>query len=109
MLGLVLLYFIGRYFYYLAEDYGKSKWGFAILGVISYYAGTFLFGITFGIFYEIFGSGSIEDFSDIAIGLMALPFGIATCAGLYYLLKRIWSKEEKFDPTIIDQIGEQEG
>ena len=34
MLGLVLLYWIGKYFYKLAEEYDKSKWGFAILGLV---------------------------------------------------------------------------
>ncbi len=44
MLGLFLLYFIGKIFYQLAEAHNKNKWVFAILGVIAYYAGTFLGG-----------------------------------------------------------------
>jgi hypothetical protein len=44
MLGLVFIYFIGRYYYKLAENHNRSKWGFAVLGVATYYGGTFAAG-----------------------------------------------------------------
>ena len=34
MLGIVLWYFIGKSFADLADDYGKSRWGYGILGVV---------------------------------------------------------------------------
>lgn len=105
MLGLILIYFIGKNFYKLAEAHGKSKWGFAILGVISYYFGTFVFGMIIGIIIELWSTSSIDDFSDMQLGFMALPFGILTCVGLYYLLKRLWKKDEKVDEVLIDDIG----
>lgn len=42
MLGLSLLYFIGKYFYRLAEGFNKNKWYFAFLGNIVDYVGTFI-------------------------------------------------------------------
>ncbi|MEL6650057.1 MAG: hypothetical protein AAFQ87_04545 [Bacteroidota bacterium] len=108
-LGLVfgLLYAIGRYFYYLAEDHGKSRWGFAILGIVSYYVGTILFSLLFLLAYDIFDLVSFNEADNTALNVLSIPFGIAFCIGFYHLLKRIWSKQEKFDPNIIDQIGEQ--
>ncbi|TDN87659.1 hypothetical protein DET49_111107 [Salegentibacter sp. 24] len=38
MLGLLLLYWIGKYHYRLAGEYDKSQWGFTILGIVAYYA-----------------------------------------------------------------------
>ncbi|MBK9451990.1 MAG: hypothetical protein IPN95_21740 [Bacteroidetes bacterium] len=90
MLGLILLYFIGKRFYDLANTYEKSPWPFAILGVVTYYAGTFLFGILLGITLEIFSPGTLDDMNDFVVGLIAMPFGILCSVGLFYLLRRIW-------------------
>ncbi|MDC8006326.1 hypothetical protein POV27_19890 [Aureisphaera galaxeae] len=108
MLGIILIYFIGKYFYNLAEDHNKSKWGFAIAGVLSYYAGTFIFGVLFAFYIEIWSNSSIYDYSDIGLGLMAVPFGLLTCAGFYFLLKRMWKKDKKVDEDLIDDIGKSE-
>lgn len=91
MIGLILLYFVGKAFYDLAGRHNKSQWGFAILGVVSYYAGLFLGGFLLAIVAEL-GYWSIEELSDTAIGFMALPLGVLTCWGTYMLLKNTWTK-----------------
>ncbi len=94
MLGLLLLYFIGKYFYDLAGSYGKPKWGYAILGIISYYAGTFIGGLVIGFVYvQTSDPMAIDGIPDLALGLLVLPFGLAACWVLYTLLKRHWDKE----------------
>ena len=108
MLGLLLIYFIGKYFYNLAEEHHKSKWGYAILGVVSYYLGTILAGIAFAIIFELWGSTSIDQMSEIALNFMALPFGILMCVGLYYFLKKRWEKSIHIEADIIDEIGASE-
>lgn len=106
MLGLVLIYFIGKYFYKLAEEFGKNKWGFAILGVVTYYTGAFLGGIILGLISIIWEDFNIEYMSDMQLGLMAIPFGLLTCFGVYSLLKRIWTKYQKEEEVVsIDDIG----
>ncbi len=105
MLGLILLYWIGKYFYKLAEEYDKSKWGFAILGIVVYYAGTFAFGITFGIIAEITNPGLIEGFNETLLGLIALPFGILSCYLLYKYLEKTWEKNKPNPNKLIDEIG----
>lgn len=103
MLGLVLLYFLGKAFYKLAEQHDRHKWGFGILGVVSYYAGTFIAGFIIAILYELQEGSSIDDVSDIQLSFMALPFGLLTCWGLYAFLKKQWNKKSIIeDSTILD-------
>ena len=87
MLGLVLIYFLGKSFYQLAQQYDKSPWGYAVLGVISYYAGTFIAGILLVILMEINSAGSIDDTNEFVLGLVALPFGLLCAWGLYKFLE----------------------
>ncbi len=92
MIGLFLIYFIGRAFYELAFEYDKSRWGFAIVGVISYYAGANIGGLGIilvaGLLLEI----DITTSSGIMINLMSVPFGLLACWGLYRILKSNWEK-----------------
>jgi uncharacterized YccA/Bax inhibitor family protein len=101
MLGLVLLYWIGKYFYRLAEDYEKSKWGYAILGVVVYYLGTFIFAMLIAIFALDF----LNDESDLVISLISLPFGILSCYLLYKYFEKTWEANAPKNDNIIDQIG----
>ena len=93
MLGLLLIYFIGKYFYQLAELYCKNKWVFAILGVATYYAGTIVFGFGLGIYAVMTENNSVFEINDVVIGLMALPFGLLATWGLYASLNNSWKKK----------------
>ena len=94
MLGLILLYWLGKYFYLLAEKHNKHKWGFAILGVISYYAGSFIAGMIIGVAIIYFqGEYALDEMSDISMSLISLPFGLLSTWGLYQFLKKRWQKE----------------
>jgi len=90
--GLFLLYYIGKSFYELARAYQKSTWGFAILGVASYYFGTILGALLITLYVELITESSIDDVSEIALNLMSIPFGLVLCWGTYRLLKKSWSK-----------------
>lgn len=105
MLGLVLLYWIGKYFYKLAEEYTKNKWGFAILGIGVYYLGTFIFGIIFMIIGEVITPGYIDTFNETLLSFIALPFGILSCYLLYKYLQKTWKKNDPRKNNLIDQIG----
>ena len=64
MLGLLLLYFVGKYFYNLAKEYNKSNWGFAILGIVVYYGGIIIFSFIIGIVAEIISPGFFDTFNE---------------------------------------------
>ena len=90
MLGLLIIYFIGKKFFDLAREFDKNKWGFAIAGVGSYYVGTFIGGVIITICLDIFLDKSIEEMDEFGLALIALPFGLLASWGLFVLLKRNW-------------------
>ncbi len=109
LLGILFLFFIGKYFYNLANQYNKSPLGYAILGIVSYYFGTILFMVFLGLGMEIFNSESIDFENNKLLSLISIPFGLLSCYLLYIFLKKTWSKnllsEDEIN-KIIDEIGE---
>jgi len=106
MLGIILIYFLGKAFYDLAVSYDKHqyKWGYAILAVACYYAGAIIGGIALVILYELFGMGNMDDLSDRLVGLLAVPFGLLTCWIAYRVLERRWGNQiiKNSDNDILD-------
>ncbi len=93
MLGLILIYFVGKAFYALAEKHGKQKWLYAILGVLSYYFGIFSAGIALGAVEALNPDIMLPD-NDLVLSLMTLPVGVLFCWGFYRLLKYNWEKSK---------------
>ena len=90
-------------FYDLAELHHKNKWGYAILGVASYYIGTFIFGVVLAIFSEVFELGLFDGMNDWSLNMLALPFGLLASWGTYSFLKRDLKKRKKlFQDDILD-------
>lgn len=108
MLGIILLYFIGKKFYELADDYHKSKWVFAILGVVIYYVGAFIVGLIIGVFELIIETNFIETANKFVLALIELPFGILSCYVLYSYLEKRWKKEKPLINDLISKIGNKE-
>ena len=106
MLGIILLYFVGKMFYDLVGKYKNDKtarWIYAIIAVISYYAGTFLGGVLLGL-GEVYGLWYISDLNDLILGFIALPFGILTVVVFYQILKlNLAKKKEVQDSDLIDE------
>jgi hypothetical protein len=103
MIGILLLiYFAGRSFYNLAGQHNKNQWAFAILGVVSYYAGIFTGGIIIGIVLELYAPGAVDTMNETVLSLMTIPVGILTCWLTYTLLKRNWSKPTEIERNTLD-------
>ena len=98
------MYFIGKSFYTLAADYGKHQWGFAILGVVTYYACTFTFGILLGIAMAFYDLDALERMSDFVLGLIAVPVGLLGALGLYYILKAVWERNRNMTNELRDNF-----
>ena len=93
MIALVLIYWVGKAFYNLAGNHQKSEWGFAILGVVSYYAGLFCAAFLIGIFMIIaLETTEFDSRTEMAVSLCSIPFGVLACWGFYKLLERQWGK-----------------
>jgi len=95
MVGLILLYFVGKAFYDMAGRHNKGRWLFAILGVGTYYAGLFIGAMIVAIGYELF-IGSVDEVNENLLGLFGLPFGVLACWGFYRILKSRWETKETF-------------
>ena len=95
MLSIVLIYFLGKYFYDLAERYNKNAWGYAILGVVTYYVGSFIGGIIIVIFMEMSSPGAVTEMGDFLLGLMSLPAGLLAVWGLHRYLSNRFKAELK--------------
>lgn len=105
MIGIILLYWIGKYFYKLAETFEKSKWGYAILGIITYYGSIVLIGIVIGILFEVISPGAIDGINETLLGILMLPFGILSCYLLYKFLEKKWEKQQPNPVELINDIG----
>ena len=97
MLGILLIYIIGRIFYDLAAIFQKRKWVYTLLGILSYYFGTIAVGIVMAIYFEMYSDRSIDTISDLTITFIAFPFGVLTCILFYTLLKNTWTQEISSD------------
>lgn len=102
-LGLFLIYWLGKRFYTLAEKYNQNKWLFAILGVIIYYFGQFVYGMILVILSEFFYLDI--DIDNVVYSLIGIPIGALFCYAFYYFLEKHW-KSKKVEPVEnIDNIG----
>lgn len=104
MLGIILIIFIGKHFFKLAESYNKNKWLYAILGIVSYYAGSAIGGIIIGLLSELFGWYLDFDNNLILIAI-AIPFGLGTVALFHYLLKKNFEQNKPEPIQSIEDIG----
>lgn len=102
MPGIVLLYFIGKYFKHLAELNRKKPWTWAILGVVIYFAGTFIGGIAIaGICIAI--EYDINQLPEMLINLMAFPFGLLAAWISYRMMEKSWSKQSLDETNTLDE------
>ena len=104
MLGLLFIYWIGKYFYELAQKFNKSKWGFAILGLVAYYGSQLIIGFVLGLLNEIFELG-IDFENNIGLNLLGIPVGGLCCYFLYNYLEKKWKKEFVNPLAEIEAIG----
>lgn len=102
MLSILFLYYIGKQFYDLAELNNKSKWGFGILGVVSFYAGTFVSGIILAL---LMSPEAVESMNDLVLGLISIPLGLVFAWIFYKILEHNWSKlqDNYVEGDILDQ------
>lgn len=110
IIGIFLIYFLGKTFYELAKKAGKStslQWLFAVLGVLSYYVGTFVGALIVFLCIDFFLPQYYDLMdNDIATTLIGLVFGILGCWIFYTVLKNMWNKQDRTtyieDENILD-------
>lgn len=114
MLGIILLYYVGKPFYELAEVHLKNKWLWAILGCLIYYLGTIIAGLGLFIMFDIADYESRA--TKFLIELFCVPFGLLAAWGFYKALENSWKKKSNsanadidiLDDFLIKRIEEEE-
>lgn len=108
LVDIIFIIIAGKYFMQLAEQYGKSKWGYAVLGIISYYGAAFLFALGYGFILGLFFPDQFDVLDGSMLILLAVAFGLVVCIILYQILRRKWKREAKMIPSknVIDEIGQ---
>ena len=107
MLGILLIYWIGKYFYQLAEKFNQNKWLYAILGIVVFYAAQLFFGILLGGIDTIFDLG-INFEENIGLDLLGIPIGALACYLFYKLLNKVWKRDVVIIKDSIQDIGKSE-
>lgn len=98
MLGLLLIYSVGKQFYDLAKKHNRSGWLFAILGILTYYASQFILGILIGVIFVITDQPISPDM-DVWFTIGGIVLGAGITYLFYQLLKRQWTKK----PVVIER------
>lgn len=105
MLGLLLIYLLGKYFYDLALEYNKPPWKYAVIGVLSYYLGIALGGGFMGIMLEWTSPGSVDRINDFLLGLICIPFGLLMAKLTYiHLQKRFANPPRRKNSSLATSI-----
>lgn len=100
-LSYIFLFYVGFYFYRLAENHEKNKWLFALIGIATY----FLSLIIYPLYLRFFIGDEIEDFDITSISLKSFLIGLIIVFLLFQLLSIIWSRKKKVNKKEIDKIG----
>ena len=95
MLEILLVIFIGRKFYELADKHGRNKWGFGVLGVVSTYAILTLVSFLGAILIAMFRPEWLYSMNDLVFVIICIPFALLGVWGLYTGLKKSWEKRQK--------------
>lgn len=103
MLGLILIFFIGKAFFSLAKTHNRNKWLFAVLGVIVYYGMSFIGATAIVLIAVAVGNEGILNYPDALIGIMGVPIGLLAVWGFHYLLRKNWEGNPKDqNPDLLD-------
>jgi len=97
MIGVFVMYLVGKGFFDLAQKFNKNQWGFAIAGVASYYIVQMLAGFALGIYWGWkHGLDRVEAIVDEQYWLLTIitvALGALGCWAFYEFLKSRWADE----------------
>jgi len=105
MLSILLIYFIGKQFYELAQDFNKNRWLFAILGVIVYYAIGILLVVVIALLDVAVFEWGFDWENRFGMNLLAIPLGLLADVSLYFFLKNRWKATVVLVKDEIQDIG----
>lgn len=100
-LGYILIFYIGFYFYRLAENHHKNKWLFGFIGIVIYFFGL----VIYPLYIRFFDSTEIEEFKLVLVSFKSFTIGLLFVCISFQLLSIIWSRKKKVNKKDIEKIG----
>ncbi|MEO0403899.1 MAG: hypothetical protein AAF193_03415, partial [Bacteroidota bacterium] len=70
---------------------------------VSYYAAAVIGVLAIMIYMELNDPGWIDNANTLMLNFIGLPFGVGSCVGFYFLLKRSWSRNKSTE-ELFDQV-----
>ncbi|MBU3010003.1 hypothetical protein KO506_01135 [Polaribacter vadi] len=100
LLSYIFLFYVGFYFYRLAENHNKYKWLCGFLGIISFFFGSILYLL----YVRFFTETTINEFEITNLSFKSSIAGFVFTVILFKTLNFIWSKKKKLKNEV-DKIG----
>lgn len=100
ILGYIFLFYIGFYFYRLAENHNKNKWVFGILGIVSFIVSYF----SYLLFCRFYYSQEVILESLHIISIKSFLSGVIGAILVFQILSRVWSRKKNLEIEV-DKIG----
>lgn len=103
MLGLLLLFFIGKAFFNLAQKHQRNRWLFGVLGIVVFYGASIIGGFIIGFIAAAAGNESLFELPDFLQGIIAMPIGLLATWFFHYMLRKNWDSNPKDkNPELLD-------
>lgn len=101
-LGYIFDFYVGFYFFRLAENHQKNKWLFGFLGIIFFVIAYFAY-----ILYCKFMNSEEFNMDNLPfIGIKAFFVSLISLIIVFQILNFVWSKKGSVKEDSIDKIGE---
>ena len=101
LLSYIILFYVGFYFYRLAENHKKNKWLFGLIGILFYFLSVFIYLCYLFFFY----SEELSVMELASVSLKSFLVGLFGVFILFQVLSFVWSRKKKIDKKEIDKIG----
>ena len=101
VLGYIFIFYVGFYFYRLAENHNKNKWLFGFIGIINFIFWYFCYLI----FCRFFNTIEFNKENISSIGLKGFIVGVVFSTVIFQIVSFIWTRNEKKYTNDVDKIG----
>jgi cytochrome b561 len=108
MLGIFLIYWVGRKYYDLAIRHGRSAWGYCILAIVIYYGSQFFLGIILALSMPEL-MANLDSGEEMALNFIGIPISLGVWYSVLVYLRKKWeaieeSMADKYESEI-EKIG----
>lgn len=100
-LSYIFLFYVGFYFYRLAENHNKNKWIFGVLGILFF----IMVYVAFLLFSRFSNTHEFNVENLISISMKAFSIGFIGVVFFFQVLSFVWSRKKKLNTNIINKIG----